>query len=127
MSQAEVIIGGFFGIAVTILLVWVRATTQNANERTIIERRRADVFELMSRQAIHALEIAADQKRKATGIPNPPRVAPVQPEHHSDVTQQQQDVADLGTLRARYAAAICVLGIPEEQLTYERGVRRYDA
>jgi hypothetical protein len=71
-----------------------------------------DAYRTLGNQAVQAIESTVNVERNKQGKPPFDQVAPVVPEHHSPVTQEQQDAADFATTRARLTAATLNLGMP---------------
>jgi uncharacterized protein YccT (UPF0319 family) len=71
-------------------------------EAVCLER---DILRKMADRAITRLEQAADANNQRLGHDSLPRLADVEAEHNSPVSQKQEDTAVLATLRARLVAA----------------------
>jgi hypothetical protein len=69
-------------------------------------------YRAMAASAVAKLETAASQAADHAGAVLPLSLAAVVPEHNSPVTLEQQETADVATLRARLVAASLALGIP---------------
>lgn len=62
--------------------------------------------------AVKGLEDAANAQRAREGLADFPAIAPVEPEHHSAITDQQRADAAYQTLKARLVAARLLLNLP---------------
>lgn len=65
--------------------------------------------------AEEAVKMMEDKQDKQSGKTRPKKLAPVVPEHNSPVTKEQQETADLQTLRARLTAVTLAEGLPPRE------------
>src|ERR1700684_4380576 len=83
-----------------------------------------DSYRQMNDESVRALESVVNAKRAASGkLPFAP-LAAVVPEHSSPVTEKQQTVADIATVRAKLTAAKMELGLPPRDETEEERTKR---
>jgi len=75
------------------------------------EKSRSKSYQEIAHEAVTSLEASVNELRLVNGLQPFKVVAPVVPEHNSPVTEVQQDVADLQSLRARVTAASLFLKI----------------
>jgi hypothetical protein len=87
-------------------------------------------YKEISSEAISALEAQANEKRLKQGKEPLKVIAPVVPEHSSPVTKEQQETADLQTMRARAVAIAVALDLPvrvgADPETYEQRMARLE-
>ncbi len=74
---------------------------------------RANAYEHLANQSVNAMEAAVNAKLNQANYPPFTVVPPVEPEHNSPVSPDQQADADVATLRARSVAAMRALGLNE--------------
>lgn len=72
-----------------------------------------DGYKLLALGSVQALEKKMELVRQERGERPPAVVPPVEPRHHSPVTEAQRDTANLETLQARSRAAMIALGLPD--------------
>jgi hypothetical protein len=92
------------------VLFWKLLATKDAQISWQAEQLKT--YKEMFGEAVDALEKAANDKRVADGKKPFKPLAAVVPEHHSEVTAEQQALADMQTDRARLTAASLILELP---------------
>lgn len=122
-TEAMVVVGGVVAAMASALTYLFTMVTGNrsaelANQRDMYERRIAAVesdkkswMEMTQELGIN-IEKAVNRKRAIEGMPPFKIIEPIVPEHSSPVTTQQQNTADIGTMRARLVAAAEELNLP---------------
>ncbi len=95
------LIGGVVAAVPVLFAAYVKSQAAGMME---LERQR-DSYKGMADRAILRLEQEVADRRAREGFPAVVPVAPVLPEHQSPVTANQQETADMATLRARLVAA----------------------
>lgn len=72
-------------------------------------------FKEIANEAVENLEKKVNEILASVGKSDFKVLAAVVPEHNSPTTPEQQDTADLATLRARTTAAVLALGLPPRE------------
>jgi len=95
--------------AIALLFKLLMASKDRALDEMTTER---NSYKQMAEEAIANGEKFVSDSLAKCGQPDFEPMAPVVPEHSSPVTRQQQDVAELQTLRARLVASTLAMKLP---------------
>lgn len=110
-TEGMVVIGGLLATLVG-AIVYLDKQRMAAKDERLAEMKS---YKEIANEAVLALEAKVNEERAAKGQNLTKIIAPVVPEHSSPVTMQQQDTADLQTIRARITAASLELGLPPRE------------
>lgn len=123
-TEAMVVVGGvcaFLASGITFLFMMLTGnrTAELASLKESYERQLTSLtsdrnsWREMSEESVNRLDQAVAAHRKASHKPGPAvkPLAKIIPEHSSPITPQQQETADIATVRARLVAATLALGL----------------
>ncbi len=108
IGVVTLLLGAVAGALVFIFRLLLKAK----DEQIAREREDTKDYRAIAVDAAKALAVATDRVQLAPGRQNVPALAPVIPERHSEVTEEQIDTANKATLRAVVTAATLKLGLP---------------
>lgn len=110
-TEGAVVIGALLTALSTAVVFMFRQVLAAKDERL----NEMKSYKEIAAEAIIALEAKVNEERQAAGKKDFKKLAPVVAEHSSPVTPEQQNTAELQTMRARITAATLALGLPPRE------------
>ena len=117
-TEAAVAIAGIGGALISAIGMLFKMVVDNRSAELKAMEMDRNSWKEMALEGMERLDQAVAKHRKDSHRPIPEVVAlaPIVPEHNSPVTPQQQETADIGTVRAKLVAATLALGLEPRKI-----------